>query len=1411
MKKIKPIYALFIALFLLYAYSGNPPNERTGAPGDGNCTDCHIPNNSGFEGSVLLRGLPEVIMPSTTYNVSVTTKVTAGNPNRGGFQMVILDDDGNNVGTLDNAGDNSGLSDVNGRTYFEQRSITTFNDLDSVVWTVDWTAPSTLTNDSIRVYINSIVGKGSGSAGDLMLTNRSAFGFQSTPLMPVAIDTIIGTDVSCFGESDGMASITASGGDGNLTYEWSNGATTASISGLSIGNYLVTVTDGANDSATASITINQAALLEIALDSITNINCNNMIGNASVVASGGTEPYTFNWSNDSSGAMVDLEAGMHTVTVTDANQCMETLMVTITEDTQLPTVFAGLDVEVTCADTNRDSVQLEAINTSTGTGVNYLWTTTDGNILNGATTLMPVVNASGAYVLTVMNTQNGCEAKDTVLVAFNTMMPTAEAGADQQLDCDNTTVTLDGSASSQGADLIYTWTSPNGSIMSGDSTLMPVVSSAGMYFLMVHNQDNSCSSMDSVLVTQANDLPMANAGMAKQLDCNTTTVTLEGSGTEGDSITYLWTTTDGHFVSGDSTLTPVVDSAGTYTLTVSNTNNNCTAMATVSVTSSISKPMVTIAAPMAITCVKDTTVITATIGNEENMVFAWTSNNGNIISGDSTLSPIVGSAGTYILTSNNTATGCSAIDSVTVMENKELPAADAGTDKQLDCTNTSVTLDGTGATGSDITYSWTSEDGNFVAGDTTLTPMVDASGTYVLRVANTLTGCFSTDTTLVTQDDLLPMASVEEEVLIGCDADTIQVMATASEGTNIVYEWTSTDGNIIGDTNTVNVVVVGAGTYTLTVRDTLNNCSVSVSFDAVMTALPIADAGMNAIIDCANPAITLDGTNSAGNDLIYAWTSENGNILSGANTAMPMVDKAGTYQLQVTDTISKCTATAMVEVTESNSADLFAASGDAEQLTCAQSSITLNATASEGEHIVYEWTTEGGNIVEGGNSLTPTIDAAGKYILTVRDTTNGCTARSSIKIAQDIQLPEVSAGDAMVLDCDTEVVTLNGSSTTLFNLTYTWTTEDGNILSGANTPNPEVNAAGTYTLMVMDTFTNCAATAMVMVTQDAALPTAGISLEGQLDCDTDTLMLNGSGSMGDNILISWSTIDGNIIGDTNTYTTMVDEPGTYTLMVMDTSTSCTNRVSVEVREDLEKPIVEAGAATQFICGGEDLVINAMASEGDNYTYFWCTEEGSIVSGGDSLVVTIDGGGLFEFIVTNTTNACQNVDTVLVADAEAVILTLDTVFAGGATVLATGGLAPYQYHWNTENMDTTAAVKGLQAGDYIVTATDANGCMDTLGVKLELSTGIANLEKEIALFQLYPNPAIDFAQLKIDFNKIQEGSIFIKNSIGQTMWQQRFNDKALSYQLEIDNWMAGIYFVMIQTEAGLKTEELIIIK
>ena len=303
---------------------------------------------------------------------------------------------------------------------------------------------------------------------------------------------------------------------------------------------------------------------------------------------------------------------------------------------------------------------------TTTTGGTFSWLASNGgNIVSGATTATPTVNAAGTYTLTVTNPTNGCTTTDIVLVTLNNTIPNANAGADKELTCTTTSIALSGSTTTTGA--TFSWLASNGgNIVSGATTATPTVNGTGTYTLTVTNPINGCTATDIALVTLNNTVPNINAGTDKVLTCSVTSIALSGSSTTIGA-TFSWLASDGgNIVSGATTSAPTVNAAGTYTLTVTNPVNGCTATDIVLVTLNNTPPNVSAGNDAQILCGTVAVLLSGSSSTAGATLFWVASNGGNIVSGATTATPTVNAAGTYTLTITNPINGCTASDVVLV-------------------------------------------------------------------------------------------------------------------------------------------------------------------------------------------------------------------------------------------------------------------------------------------------------------------------------------------------------------------------------------------------------------------------------------------------------------------------------------------------------------------------------------------------------------------------------------------------------------------------------------------------------------------------------------------------------------------------------------------------------------------------
>ncbi|MBI3501390.1 MAG: gliding motility-associated C-terminal domain-containing protein [Bacteroidetes bacterium] len=130
---------------------------------------------------------------------------------------------------------------------------------------------------------------------------------------------------------NGTATVNPSGGNPPYTYNWSNNATTSTISGLCAGTYIATIDDASGcNSTSATVTITSAASFTLSANS-TSTPCSSAVATASAIISGGNSPFTFLWNNgQTTSTATNLSAGNYSVTVTDGNGCSQTTVATVT-------------------------------------------------------------------------------------------------------------------------------------------------------------------------------------------------------------------------------------------------------------------------------------------------------------------------------------------------------------------------------------------------------------------------------------------------------------------------------------------------------------------------------------------------------------------------------------------------------------------------------------------------------------------------------------------------------------------------------------------------------------------------------------------------------------------------------------------------------------------------------------------------------------------------------------------------------------------------------------------------------------------------------------------------------------------------------------------------------------------------
>jgi gliding motility-associated-like protein len=485
------------------------------------------------------------------------------------------------------------------------------------------------------------------TAGSYTVTVTDANGCSATANVTITQPALLtaaitnSVNVLCFGGSNGSATVTASGGTAPYTYAWApSGGTSATATGLTAGNYSVTITDANGCTATANVTITQPTQLTIAVAGFSatcNGSCN---GQGVCIPSGGTPGYTFSWApgGGTNPSANNLCVGVYTVYVTDQNGC--TINDTAVVNQPTPLVIATSSTTAHCNQADGSA----CANASGGTPpYSYAWNPS-AQTASCASNIAP-----GTYTVTITDF-NGCTATATVVVPNAAGVVASITGSTMVTCFGNCDGTANAAGNGGNTPYTYAW-APNGGTNANATGLC-----AGTYTCTITDA-NGCSDTATVVITQPAALTVATTQV--DITCNgacTGTATANPAGGTAP-YTYSWS-------NGQLTPTATGLCAGTYSVTVTDANN-CTHQ--VSVTINQPTPVVAGAsASPAVICIGGGSTLTASAnGGTPGYTYSWWSPI-NATGSTATITPATTT--TYTVTATD-ANGCTDTTTVTVTVN----------------------------------------------------------------------------------------------------------------------------------------------------------------------------------------------------------------------------------------------------------------------------------------------------------------------------------------------------------------------------------------------------------------------------------------------------------------------------------------------------------------------------------------------------------------------------------------------------------------------------------------------------------------------------------------------------------------------------------------------------------------------
>ncbi|MGK0387389.1 MAG: gliding motility-associated-like protein [Maribacter sp.] len=987
---------------------------------------------------------------------------------------------------------------------------------------------------------------------------------EPTAIVPM---TAVLQDVSCNGGSDGSAEASATGGTVALDYQYAWSTTpvqnTAIATNLAAGTYTVTVTDDNSCTMTAEVDITEPIILVPAVTLIQDVSCNGgSDGSAEASATGGTiaVDYQYEWSTlpvQNTVIATGLSAGLYTVTITDDNNCLDSINITINEPILLVPAVTLIQ-DVSCSGGSDGSGEASATGGTIAADYQYVWSTTPAQNTAIATSL-----SAGLYTVTITD-DNGCLDSINITINEPTLLVPAVTLI-QDVSCNGG---ADGSAEASAiggtiaVDYQYVW-----STTPAQTTAIATGLSVGLYTVTI-TDDNGCSDNINITINEPTILVPA-VTLIQDVSCNSgADGSAEASaigGTIAVDYQYTWSTTP-----TQTTAIATGLSIGLYTVTITD-DNGC--LDSVNIT--INEPAAIIPT---ITTLQDVSCNGGADGSAEasaiggtiaiDYQYAWSTTPVQTTAIATGLS-----AGLYtvIVTDDN---ACTATEEVTITEPTILVPVvtliqDVSCNGGADGSAEASAIGGTIAT--DYQYEWST-----LPVQTTAIATGLSAGLYTVTITDD-NGCLgSINITINEPAILVPVVTLIQNV--SCNGGPNGSAEASAIGGTIAldyqYEWSTTPIQ-----TTAIATGLSAGLYTITITDD-NGCSDNINITIneptllVPAVVVLQAVTCNGGSDGSAEASAIGGTIAL--DYQYEWSTT-----PVQNTAIATGLSVGLYTVTITDD-NMCSDSINVTITE--------------PLAVTAIDVITGVTCFGGNDgaielfpigvvpFTYTWSIGGGN--------PNTLLVGGTYDVTITDG-NGCTFAESYTVVEpaDIMVNLTTATATSCTDTSDGSLAINITGGTGA-FSYNWTGD-------AIGQGPVANnlSSGTYTVTVTDD-NNCEATAEFVVPSPPILTVSliGVTPVNCLACDGRADIFTDGGTPP--YSYSWSN------GSTDMNPIDLCE-GTSSVTVTDFNNCTAILTNVDV-DSINLLVVDNVVTADAACNGEDTgtAIVTPINGKEPYLYEW---------------------------------------------------------------------------------------------------------------------------------------------------------------------------------------------------------------
>lgn len=378
--------------------------------------------------------------------------------------------------------------------------------------------------------------------------------------------------------------------------------------------------------------------------------------------------------------------------------------------------------------------------------------------------------------------------------------------------------------------------------------------------------------------------------------------------------------------------------------------------------------------------------------------------------------------------------------------------------------------------------------------------------------------------------------------------------------------------------------------------------------------------------------------------------------------------------------------------------------------------LEIMATSAVEENVIYSWWFNGLEFdsAEG-------ISTEGLLSLSVIDTITGCMADSMINIINLESEPNIVIVPPALLTCEDTNVVIDGSmSDSGDNFLYQWYSENG-IIAGANTQFLEINSEGWYYLELLNSSNNCNALDSVFVNEDGNRPV--LDLDNLLvgECGNDIGSATVGISNATDFAISWTTIDGDILGPDNLYSVDFEGEGTYLVTVINNENLCTSTDSL-VFQVQPQPSLDNLMINEIFCDTIYDAVVQFAPEGGTEPFAFYIDELEVEFG----EVSLTAGEYIALVID--ANQCEAETMISINSSTALEIELESEieFVEGIENLLNASVNTQSDNianvlWSpSDNLSCTDCLtpillSGVNAV-YTITVVDVNGCEATASIE-----------------------------------------------------------------------------------------------